>query len=297
MAAAESVAAGVTAPAKINLYLHVTGRRPDGYHELDSLVAFAGVGDRVAVSPADALSLDLTGPFAEALAADPDNLVLRAARLLARAGGIEPRAAIALEKNLPVAAGLGGGSADAAAALRALARLWNLAIAADDVAALALELGADVPVCLAGRAAFVGGIGEDLAPPPRLPPAHIVLVNPGVALSTATVFGELGDVFTGPGRFAEAPADAASLARALAALSNDLEAPARRLCPEVDQALAALAAEPGCLLARMSGSGATCFGLFANAGHGAAAAGRIGAVHSGWWVAPAPLLYDPVANG
>ena len=297
MAAAESVAAGVTAPGKINLYLHVTGRRPDGYHELDSLVAFAGVGDRVAVSPADALSLDLTGPFAEALAADPDNLVLRAARLLARAGGIEPRAAIALEKNLPVAAGLGGGSADAAAALRALARLWNLAIAADDVAALALELGADVPVCLAGRAAFVGGIGEDLAPPPRLPPAHIVLVNPGVALSTATVFGELGDVFTGPGRFAEAPADAASLARALAALSNDLEAPARRLCPEVDQALAALAAEPGCLLARMSGSGATCFGLFANAGHGAAAAGRIGAVHSGWWVAPAPLLYDPVANG
>ena len=297
MAAAESVAAGVTAPGKINLYLHVTGRRPDGYHELDSLVAFAGVGDRVAVSPADALSLDLTGPFAEALAADPDNLVLRAARLLARAGGIEPRAAIALEKNLPVAAGLGGGSADAAAALRALARLWNLAIAADDVAALALELGADVPVCLAGRAAFVGGIGEDLAPPPRLPPAHIVLVNPGVALSTATVFGELGGVFTGPGRFAEAPADAASLARALAALSNDLEAPARRLCPEVDQALAALAAEPGCLLARMSGSGATCFGLFANAGHGAAAAGRIGAVHSGWWVAPAPLLYDPVANG
>ncbi|MEE2980116.1 MAG: 4-(cytidine 5'-diphospho)-2-C-methyl-D-erythritol kinase [Pseudomonadota bacterium] len=297
MAAAEASAVGVAALAKLNLYLHVTGRRDDGYHTLDSLIVFAGIGDRVIASPADDLGLQLTGPFAQVLAGDPDNLVLHAAHLLARAGGVEPRAAISLEKNLPVAAGLGGGSADAAAALRALATLWNLSIAADDLAALALDLGADVPVCLAARAAFVGGIGEDLAPPPPLPSAHMVLVNPGVALPTAAVFGELGGVFTGPGRFAEAPTDAASLARALAARSNDLEAPARRLCPEVDQALAALTAEPGCLLARMSGSGATCFGLFANAGHAAAAADRISAGHSEWWVELAPLLYDPVANG
>jgi 4-diphosphocytidyl-2-C-methyl-D-erythritol kinase len=296
MAEADSGIVGVTAPAKLNLYLHVTGRRPDGYHLIDSLIVFAGVGDRLTVSPADSLSLELTGPYAAALADDADNLVLRAVRLLARAGDIEARAAIHLDKHLPVAAGLGGGSADAAAALDALATLWDLAPAADDLAAMALELGADVPVCLAGRAAFVGGIGEDLAPPPPLPPAFGVLVNPGVALSTKAVFGELGGAFSEAERFSEAPADAAALAALLAARSNDLEAPARRLCPAVDQALAALAAQPHCLLARMSGSGATCFGLFANAGHGAAAAHRIAAAHPEWWVAPAPLLYDRVGD-
>ncbi len=296
MAVAEAGAVGVTAPAKLNLYLHITGRQSDGYHLLDSLVVFAGVGDCLTVSPADSLSLELTGPFAVALADVADNLVLRAARLLARAGGIEARAAIRLDKHLPVAAGLGGGSADAAAALDALATLWDLAPAADDLAAMALELGADVPVCCAGRATFVGGIGEDLAAPPPLPPVWGVLVNPGVALSTAAVFGELGGVFSAADRFSEAPADGAALAALLAARSNDLEAPARRLCPAVDQALAALAAEPRCLLARMSGSGATCFGLFANAGHGAAAAHRIAAAHPEWWVAPAPLLYDPLGD-
>ena len=296
MAAPDDGAVGVFAPAKLNLYLHITGRRDDGYHTLDSLIVFAGVGDRVTVSPAHDLGLELTGPFAPALADDPDNLVLRAARLLARAGGVEPRAAITLEKNLPVAAGLGGGSADAAAALRALATLWKLAPTADDLAALALDLGADVPVCLAGQAAFVGGIGENLTPPPSLPPVHGVLVNPGAALSTAAVFSERAGAFTGPGRFTGAPADGAALAQTLATRCNDLEAPARRLCPAIDQALAALAAEPHCLLARMSGSGATCFGLFANAGHGAAATEHIAGSHPEWWVASAPLLYDPVAQ-
>ncbi len=296
MAVAEAGAVGVTAPAKLNLYLHVTGRRADGYHLLDSLVVFAGVGDRLTVSPADDLSLELMGPYAGALADDPDNLVLRAARLLARAGGVDARAAIGLDKHLPVAAGLGGGSADAAAALDALARLWGLAPDADDLAALALELGADVPVCLAGRATFVGGIGENLAPPPPLPPVFGVLVNPGAGLSTAAVFGELGGVYSAADRFGGSPADANALAALLAARSNDLEAPARRLCPVVDQALATLATAPHCLLARMSGSGATCFGLFANAGHGAAAAHRIAAAHPEWWVAPAPLLYNPVGD-
>lgn len=296
MAAASTSTVAVTAPAKLNLYLHVTGRRPDGYHLLDSLIVFAGVGDRLTVSPADDLSLELTGPFATALADDCDNLVLRAARLLARAGGIDAHAAIRLDKHLPVAAGLGGGSADAAAALCALATLWSLAPDTDDLAALALELGADVPVCLAGRATFVGGIGEDMAAPPPLPPVFGVLVNPGVPLSTAAVFGELDGVFSEADRFSAAPADANALVALLAARSNDLEAPARRLCPALDLALAALAADPHCLLARMSGSGATCFGLFGNPGHAAAAANRIGAAHPEWWVASAPLLYDPLGD-
>lgn len=296
MAAAKDRSVGVIAPAKLNLYLHVTGRRADGYHLLDSLIVFAGVGDRLTVAPADSLSLELTGPFAAALADDADNLVLRAARLLARTGGIDAHAAIRLDKHLPVAAGLGGGSADAAAALGALATLWELAPDADDLAAIALELGADVPVCLAGRATFVGGIGEELAAPPPLPPVYGVLVNPGVPLSTAAVFGGLGGTFSEADRFSEAPADGAALAALLAARSNDLEAPARHLCPAIDQARAALAAEPRCLLARMSGSGATCFGLFANVDHGAAAADRIAAAHPEWWVAPAPLLYDRVGD-
>jgi 4-diphosphocytidyl-2-C-methyl-D-erythritol kinase len=263
---------------------------------------FAGVGDHVTVSPADGLTLDLQGRFAAALApnsdnGDGDNLVLRAALLLARAGGVQARATIHLHKRLPVAAGLGGGSADAAATLRALAVLWDLAIDGADLAALALELGADVPVCLAGRAAFVGGIGESLEPPPVLPPVHAVLVNPGVALSTARVFGALDGVFTQPSRFAEAPADSAALAALLGARANDLEAPARRLCPAVDDALAALAAESDCLLARMSGSGATCFGLFASAAAADAAAARLGAAHGGWWVASAPLVYGAPQGG
>jgi 4-diphosphocytidyl-2-C-methyl-D-erythritol kinase len=279
------------APAKINLYLHVVGRRPDGYHLLDSLVAFAGVHDTVAVDRADALTLTIDGPSAAALDPGGDNLVLEAARALAAAAGVAPRARIALAKRVPVAAGVGGGSADAAAALRALAALWGLA---DDfpLAPIALELGADVPVCLHGTAAFVGGIGEALAPPPALPPAPLLLVNPGTPLATARVFAARGGAYSTTARFAESPATVADLARVLTVRRNDLEPVARGLAPAVGAALDALRATPGCLLARMSGSGASCFALFAEQSDCAAAGGRLAAAHPDWWVAPTRLVAD-----
>jgi 4-diphosphocytidyl-2-C-methyl-D-erythritol kinase len=282
----------VAAPAKLNLYLHVLGRRADGYHLLDSLVAFAGAADLVEVRPARGLSLRIEGPMAPALAGeDPEaNLVLRAARLLAGALGRPADAGIVLVKRLPVAAGVGGGSADAAAALQALARLWG--VAPDDplLAALAPRLGADVPVCLAGRAAFFGGIGEELAPAPPLPPAWAVLVNPGVPVPTPAVFAARVGPFSAPARFAEAPADCAGLARLLAARGNDLMPAAVALAPVVETVLERLAASPGCLLARMSGSGATCFGLFADAAAARDAAGRLAAAHPDWWVEAARLI-------
>ena len=282
----------VDAPAKVNLYLHVVGRRTDGLHLLDSLVAFAGVGDAIEVGAADDLSLTVTGPFAGALAAPEagENVVLRAARLLAAEGGVAAAAAIRLHKALPVAAGLGGGSSDAAATLRALADLWRLRPETSDLARLGLRVGADVPACLGGRAVFVGGIGEELDPAPPLPPAHLVLVNCGAPLATARVYQALDGHFSRPARFADAPADAAALAELLAARGNDLEAPARRLSPTVADAHAALAAEPECLLARMSGSGATCFGIFAAGAEAAAAARRLARRQPAAWVAAAPLL-------
>ena len=176
------------APAKLNLYLHVVGRRDDGYHLLDSLVAFAEAGDVLRARPANGLRLTLDGAFGRALAGEPDNLVLRAARLLAEAAGVPPHAELVLEKNLPVASGIGGGSADAAAALRLLQRLWNVSLPAATLQQLALRLGADVPVCLHGHPVRMGGIGERLEPVPALPPCGLLLVNPGVAVQTRPVF-------------------------------------------------------------------------------------------------------------
>ena len=186
------------APAKINLHLHVVGRRQDGYHLLDSLVVFAGVGDWLEVSPAADLSLTLAGPFAAGLAAEPDNLVLRAARGLAELAGIRPSGALRLEKNLPVASGIGGGSADAAAALRLLCRFWAIS---PDLTRLAQSLGADVPVCLLGRPALMSGTGEVLAPAPPVPDAGLVLVNPGIAVATPAVFRARAAGFSQPAGF------------------------------------------------------------------------------------------------
>jgi 4-diphosphocytidyl-2-C-methyl-D-erythritol kinase len=273
-----------SAPAKINLYLHVTGRRDDGYHELDSLVVFAALGDTVTVGPADGLELAVDGPFAGALSDAGDNLVLLAARALADAAGIQAKAAIRLTKRLPVAAGLGSGSADAAATLGALAAMWELEARPGLLDRIALGLGADVPACLGGRPAFVGGIGEELSPAPPLPPAWVVLANCGRALSTAAVFADYAGPFTEAGRFSQAPADAGELAALLADRRNDLDAPARRLEPAIGDTLAALDGCPGVLLARMSGSGATCFGLFGDEETARAAASRVGAEHPGWWV-------------
>jgi len=284
------------APAKVNLYLHVLGRRPDGYHLLDSLIVFAGIGDEVAVTPAADLALVVEGPFAGVVPAGPENLVLRAARLLAERMGVSAGARIRLTKRLPVAAGIGGGSADAAAALKALCALWRVDPDPAAMAGLALSLGADVPVCLAGVPAFVGGVGEDIAPPPPLPTAWMVLVNPGVAVSTPHIFKARTGAFSAAGRFRAAPEDAAALFAALAGCRNDLTAAALTLAPAIADALAALGAQPGCALARMSGSGATCFGLFAEAGHAAAAAAAIAAAHAPWWVKAAPMLSAAVAT-
>jgi 4-diphosphocytidyl-2-C-methyl-D-erythritol kinase len=268
------------APAKINLHLHVVGRRDDGYHLLDSLVVFAGVGDRLSVSPADDLALAVVGPFAGGLGQAADNLVLRAARALADQLGRRAGVRLVLEKNLPVASGIGGGSADAAATLRLLCRFWRVET---DLPPLAARLGADVPVCLRGRPALMAGIGEVLAPAPALPEMGIVLVNPGVAVSTPAVFQARRGGFSAVAQFpAQGWPDAASLAADLRGRRNDLERAASGLAPVIGDVLDAVAAAPGCLLARMSGSGATCFGLFASAAEARRAAGGI--TGAGWWV-------------
>jgi 4-diphosphocytidyl-2-C-methyl-D-erythritol kinase len=273
------------APAKVNLCLHVTGRQADGYHLLDSLVVFAGVGDRVTVLPGKGLTLRLTGPESAALSVEPDNLVLRAARAM----GVR-HAALRLWKALPVASGIGGGSADAAATLRAVARLSGQPL--PDAAAV-LALGADVPVCLAGRPVRMQGVGEVLSPLPPLPPLWMVLVNPRVPVATPQVFAALArrDNTPVPGLPAAALRTARSLADWLAVHTrNDLAAPAQAVAPILSQVQSALTQAPGCLLARMSGSGGTHFGLFESEAAARSAALGLKAAHPGWWVAEAPVL-------
>lgn len=266
------------ARAKINLALHVTGQRADGYHLLDSLVAFAETGDTLRVEPAEALSLSIDGPMAAGLPVSEDNLVLRAARLF----GAGPGARIRLTKRLPVASGIGGGSADAAAALLALSELWSLPLPPPGAI---LSLGADVPVCLSGRAARMQGIGEEVTPlTAPLPPAWAVLTNPGVAVSTPSIFRALTCKTNPPLPEVLGPwPDLAALAATLMAQRNDLAPPACALEPLIPAAISALAAQPGCALARMSGSGATCFGLFADPSEAEAAAEALRRAHPRWW--------------
>lgn len=270
----------LTARAKINLYLHVIGRRDDGYHLIDSLVCFSELGDELTIEPARELSLSLEGPFAPALATS-DNLVLRAARLLDSQRG----ATLRLTKHLPVAAGIGGGSSDAAAALIGLARLWDLPLPESH---RILALGADLPVCLAPGASFVGGIGEELAPGPSLPPTYLILANPRRPLPTAEVFRRYGEIargrFSQTARWGQAPRDAADLAQYIGERGNDLTDAAISLVPEIDDLLNAIAQSPGCLFARMSGSGASCFGLFAAADAAAKAAAALQVSAPSWWV-------------
>lgn len=280
------------APAKLNLYLHVLGRRADGYHLLDSLVAFADVGDRIAVAPAPSLAVAMTGPFGDALARrDPrQNLVWRAAELLARELGRTPDALVTLEKALPIASGIGGGSSDAAATLISLATLWQAKLTSERLAALGASLGADVPVCLSRCVAFIGGVGELIAPAPTLPAAGVVLANPGRPLPTPDVYKARRGPFGAAARFVDPPRDAAALAAILRQRRNDLTDAARSLVPEIGDALDALADCEGALLSRMSGSGATCFALFADGDTARAAAARLRADHPGWWVADGRLL-------
>lgn len=263
------------APAKVNLYLHVTGKRADGYHLLDSLAVFPDVGDKVEVEAADELSLTLGGTFGAALESEADNLLLKAARALAPGRG----AKLALEKNLPVASGIGGGSADAAACLRALCRLWGIQKA--DLPGIALKLGADVPVCLRSSPARMQGIGEILAPAPRLPEFGMVLVNPGVGVPTPAVFKARTGSFTPAPMLPAIWPNATAMAADLKRCTNDLQGAAIALQPVIGEVLATLAALPGALLTRMSGSGATCFALFATPAEAAAAAGQMS--QDGWW--------------
>jgi 4-diphosphocytidyl-2-C-methyl-D-erythritol kinase len=263
------------APAKVNLYLHLTGRRGDGYHLLDSLAVFAGIGDSLSAAAAETLSLDVAGPFAGALVGEPDNLVLRAARALAAAAGVTAGARLVLDKHLPVASGIGGGSADAAATLRLLCRLWCLAPPPAVLHRVAVELGADVPACLAAVATRMGGIGERLEPPPVLPACGIVLVNPGIQVATAAVFRTRRGPWSEPAALPAGWDDVAGMAADLGKLRNDLEPAAIALRPVIGAVLAELAATPGCLLARMSGSGATCFGLYDDAAVAGAALGYL----------------------
>jgi len=277
----------VCAPAKINLFLHVGELRRDGYHELESLVAFADFGDRLEFAPASELVLKLRGPFASQVPRDGDNLVLKAARALDVSGG----ATITLEKNLPVEAGLGGGSSDGAAALRGLNALWQLGRPEDELIQLAASLGSDVPACVLSRPCWMEGRGERVSPTEPLPMLSLVLVNPGVMLPTKAVFATL-NARSGLGAMRPPRTPIRSIWDLVAYLKNaenDLEAPACRLRPVIDDVLEALNHEPGCVLAQMSGSGATCFALFDGHQFALGAAERIAEENPTWWVRAAKL--------
>jgi 4-diphosphocytidyl-2-C-methyl-D-erythritol kinase len=290
------VAVSAFAAAKVNLYLHVTGRRTDGYHLLDSLVAFPDIGDNLTAEPAAGMSLEIGGPEAASLGGQVrDNLVLRAARLLADHAGTAKGAALRLEKNLPVAAGIGGGSSDAAAALRALTALWGLSIGEPVLCDLAARLGADLPACLHAGPVWVGGIGERVEPAAGLPQAGILLANPRKQLPTAAVFAARSGPFGEPGRFAPMPKDAVGLARMLMAARNDLTRAATELVPGIGAVLARLEGLSGALIARMSGSGPTCFALFRDRGGAERAYAVLRSSEPGWWCAAGALVNKRLA--
>ncbi len=343
----------VFAPAKINLCLHVGDKRADGFHELESLVAFVDAGDVLRIARADDLLLTIEGPFADGLSIGDDNLVLKAARLLSARAKSRRGARITLQKNLPVASGIGGGSADAAATLRGLVDLWGLDLSPSELIPIAAELGSDVPVCLESAPAWMEGRGEAITAISDVPDFWMVLANPGVSVSTAEVFRKLGrpshppleggsklslsdsekrisgrgivDAAPRPEKLslrssfstrpqsasaeasadkAQSPAkpwrsrtqgaggviDVASLVGFLNSTTNHLEVPARQIAPEINEVLTEIAREPGILLTRMSGSGATCFGIFADADAARSAAASIRVKHKDWWAVAAKLV-------
>jgi 4-diphosphocytidyl-2-C-methyl-D-erythritol kinase len=275
--------------AKINLTLRVLGRRPDGYHELESLVAFADLADTLSLQPGGEPALDITGPFAGACGPVAGNLVLKAlAALRERVVGLKAGRFV-LEKNIPVAAGLGGGSADAAAALRLLARANGLASDDARLAAAAPAVGADVPVCLESQARIMRGVGEELSDPLDLPHLPALLVNPGVTLATRDVFAGFAADQAGKTSLSDMPRERAALLEWLGQHGNDLTPNAIACVPVIADVLSALSALPGARLVRMSGSGSTCFALFASAEEAAAAALRLKTERKGWWVHPTTL--------
>ncbi len=272
------------ARAKINLTLRVLGRREDGYHELESLVAFADLADRLELEPNEGAALEIDGPFADACGSPSDNLVLKAVSALRRRKGRLRAGLFCLTKNLPIAAGIGGGSADAAAALRLLARVNGMADDDPRLASAALAVGADVPVCLASKACIMRGVGEVLSDPYGLPPLPAVLVNPGVPLSTRDVFAKFFGASGGKEDLSNLPITFDGMIGFLNERGNDLTQAAIACAPEIVDVLMVLRALPAVQLVRMSGSGPTCFGLFRSAGEAEAAARRLKVERKEWWV-------------
>lgn len=277
------------APAKINLTLRVVGRREDGYHELESLVAFAELADKVELEPGEGATLEIAGPYAAACGAIADNLVLKAHAALRERVPELKAGRFLLDKQLPVAAGIGGGSADAAAALRLLARANEIARDDERLAAAALATGADVPVCLGSTARIMQGVGDKLSAPVTLPELPAVLVNPGVPLATRAVFTAFAGSRGSTDPLKNLPRTRDALIEFLSRYSNDLTQAAIACTPVISEVLTALDALPGIQLARMSGSGPTCFGLFRSPGEAQAAAKRLAAERKEWWVRPTLL--------
>ncbi|AVX05229.1 4-(cytidine 5'-diphospho)-2-C-methyl-D-erythritol kinase [Maritalea myrionectae] len=281
------------APAKINLALHIVGQRSNGYHELESLCVFTELCDELTAKPADKDEVELTGPFGNALRGERSNIVLKALTLFrTRFPDKLPQGLkIELDKALPVAAGIGGGSADAAAMLRLANRISGLNLDLNDLMGMALELGADVPMCLLSRTAFVSGVGEQLTPIPEFPTFQMVLANPGKAVSTAEIFRKLVDKDNPPiQRDAADFAHISAIAMWLEGTRNDLQKPAIEHVPEITDMLADLGQQKGCLLSRMSGSGATIFGLFGTAGEAMLAAQSFRKNWPQAWVAQSATL-------
>lgn len=271
------------APAKINLYLHITGRRSDGYHLLDSLVAFTEYGDRVFASPADELSLRIKGAFGLSLIGnEEDNLIMHSARAFRDLIGVQEGAALTLEKNLPVSSGIGGGSADAAAALRLLARLWNVNADDRDLSSIGLTIGSDVPVCIIGTPSKMSGAGEIVHSVPPLPNCAVLLVNGGEAVSTSAAFGAYRQKPSISANWVP-PLNYRDFVSRLLLLRNDLTDAAQQASPVVKEILAVLERSEGCTLARVSGSGGTCFGLFEDCFHANTAKKKIEYLQNGWW--------------
>lgn len=267
------------APAKINLALHIIARREDGYHELDSLVQFADIGDKLGITAHQGYQLSVTGPFAQGVPTDASNLITQTVNLLASESGNAPNITITLEKNIPTGAGLGGGSADAAAIAKLLVQFWNLNMPLKELAKLLLPLGADIPACLLGRSLQMTGIGERVYTI-DLPQHHAVLVYPAQHVATAEVYKSLD-----PHDFTGSTGNKYDIAR----LKNDLELPARSIAPVINQTISALEHSPECQLARMSGSGSACFGLYPTARHAQLAADILASSHPDWWVKAAVL--------
>ena len=296
-AAARQMILEERAPAKINLFLKVLGRRADGFHEIESLVAFARFGDTLSLNLASGITLETTGPFAAALGSE-NNLVLEGVKQLRARCPVVQAGAFFLEKNIPVAAGLGGGSADAAAALRLIGRANPGVITPQIIEEAASALGSDVPACLMSHAAIIRGRGEKITALEAFPALDIVLVNPGIPLAARDVYAALGAPYMEedfvPGETGQTSfATAGELLKFISNAGNDLQPPAMKLAPVIGDVLSALSQTQGCELARMSGSGSTCFGVFANAGHAASAGNRLRAAHPDWWVVSTRLVLRP----